>query len=192
MLTYLPASIGQLYALKHFDLSENHLTQLVLSICDLALLEKVEVKGNPLQRPPITIARQGVAAIRRYFQEIARAGEAVSNAARLVLLGHGESGKTSLQRGLRAGCANPAGFDERTIQLDIYSLLLGGRQETSLENQSINQVNDTAAREQVVISMWDLAGQPQYAAGLQPYIVSGSLYLLSTRNAGGRSGQGIW
>ena len=28
------------------------------------------------------------------------------------------------------------------------------------------------------MSMWDLAGQPQYAAGLQPYIVSGSLYLL--------------
>ena len=26
--------------------------------------------------------------------------------------------------------------------------------------------------------MWDLAGQPQYAAGLQPYMVSGSLYLL--------------
>ena len=31
---------------------------------------------------------------------------------------------------------------------------------------------------QVLMSMWDLAGQPQYAAGLQPYIVSGSLYLL--------------
>ena len=28
------------------------------------------------------------------------------------------------------------------------------------------------------MSMWDLAGQPQYAAGLQPYLVCGSLYLL--------------
>ena len=27
--------------------------------------------------------------------------------------------------------------------------------------------------------MWDLAGQAQYAAGLQPYIVPGSLYLLT-------------
>ena len=27
--------------------------------------------------------------------------------------------------------------------------------------------------------MWDLAGQPEYAAGLQPYIVPGSLYLLA-------------
>ena len=121
----------------------------MLSICDLNNLEKVELKNNPLQRPPIGTAKQGIGAIRRYFQEIARAGEAVSNAARLVLLGHGESGKTSLQRGLRAGMPSPAEVDERTIQLDIYSLLLGGANGT----------------EQVLISMWDLAGQPQYARG---------------------------
>ena len=161
-LTFLPASIGQLVSLKHLDLSENQLSQLVLSICDLANLEKIEVKNNPLQRPPIGTAKQGIGAIRRYFQEIARAGEAMSNAARLVLLGHGESGKTSLQRGLRAGTASPAEMDERTIQLDIYSMMLGG----------------TDGSEQILISMWDLAGQPQYAAGLQPYMVSGSLYLL--------------
>ena len=82
-------------------------------------------------------------------------------AARLVLLGHGESGKTSLQRGLRHGGPKPSEKDERTIQLDIYSLLLG---------EGANQV---------LMSMWDLAGQPQYAAGLQPYIVPGALYLLA-------------
>ena len=109
-------------------------------------------------------------AIRRYIQELARAGEAVSNAARLVLLGHGESGKTSLQRGLRAGTANPASFDERTIQLDIYSLLL---------ERPVPEGTPGGGTEQITVSMWDLAGQPQYAAGLQPYIVDGSLYLLT-------------
>ena len=92
--------------------------------------------------------------------EIARAGEAVSNAARLVLLGHGESGKTSLQRGLRAGMPSPAEVDERTIQLDIYSLLGGA--------------NGT---EQVLISMWTRR-PAAVRGGLQPYMVSGSLYLL--------------
>ena len=181
LLTYLPASIGQIFSLKHLDLSENQITQLVLSICDLALLEKIDVKGNPLQRPPIGIAKQGVPAIRRYFQGIATSGEVTSNAARLVLLGHGESGKTSLQRGLRAGCASPAEADERTIQLDIYSLLLGGTDMAAAgkDGAPAAPASDAAKdREQVIISMWDLAGQPQYAAGLQPYIVSGSLYLL--------------
>ena len=159
-ITYLPTAIGQLRSLKSFDLADNVLQRLEIAICDLRLLEKLELQGNPLQRPPLAIAKQGVPSIRRYFQDIAKSGETTSNAGRLVLLGHGESGKTSLQRGLRYGAPRPSEKDERTIQLDIYSLLLG------------------EGADQVLLSMWDLAGQPQYAAGLQPYIVSGSLYLL--------------
>ena len=161
-LTYLPTSIGQLHSLKHLDIAENKLSQLVLSICDLGALERIDVKDNPLQRPPLSLAKQGIAAIRRYFQELVKSGETTSYNARVVLLGHGESGKTSLQRGLRAGAARPAGKDERTIQLDIYSMAL-----------------NNAQGDQIMLSMWDLAGQPQYAAGLQPYIVPGSLYLLT-------------
>eukprot|EP00966_Prymnesium_polylepis_P104745 2426191-Prymnesium_polylepis.1 len=32
---------------------------------------------------------------------------------------------------------------------------------------------------EVELTMWDLAGQLEYAASLQPYIVPGSLYLLA-------------
>ena len=111
--------------MKHLDASENLLVSLEPSICDLFAVERLELKGNPLQKPPVAIARQGIGAIRRYFQELAASGETTSNGARLVLLGHGEAGKTSLQRGLRAGAPRPAAIDERTIQLDIYSLALG-------------------------------------------------------------------
>ena len=79
------------------------LTRLEFSLVELGMLEKLEVAGNPLQKPPLSLAKQGIQPIRRYFQELARSGEATSNAGRLVLLGHGETGKTSLQRGLRAG-----------------------------------------------------------------------------------------
>ena len=160
-LSVLPTSISQLKSLKHLDASENQLVNLEPSICDLIAIERLELKDNPLQRPPLTIAKQGIGAIRRYFQELAASGETPSNGARLVLLGHGEAGKTSLQRGLRAGMPRPAAIDERTIQLDIYSLIMG------------------EGTKQVVVSMWDLAGQAQYAAALQPYIVDGSLYLLT-------------
>jgi len=161
MLAYLPTALSQLRNLKHLDASENLLVSLEPSICDLVAVERLELKDNPLQKPPISIARQGIGAIRRYFQELAASGETTSNGARLVLLGHGEAGKTSLQRGLRAGAPRPAAIDERTIQLDIYSLIMG------------------EGTKQVVLSMWDLAGQAQYAAALQPYIVDGSLYLLT-------------
>ena len=162
-LTFLPTSISRLMSLKILDASDNKLASLDASICDLTNVEKLEFKDNPLQRPPATIARQGITAIRRYFVELAASGETPSNGARLVLLGHGEAGKTSLQRGLRARAPRPSAVDDRTIQLDIYSLVLG----------------EMGTPRQVVLSMWDLAGQPQYAAGLQPYIVDGSLYLLT-------------
>ena len=164
LLTYLPVSIGQLNSLKHLDVAENRLGALVLSVCNLKNLERIDVRDNPLQRPPLSLAKQGIAAIRRYFQELVKSGETTANTARLVLLGHGESGKTSLQRGLRAGAPRPAGKDERTIQLDIYSMAVG---------------DSTKENGHVLVSMWDLAGQPQYAAGLQPYIVPGSLYLMT-------------
>ena len=102
--------------------------KLVLNICDIGALERIDVKDNPLQRPPLSLAKQGIAAIRRYFQELVKSGETISYSARVVMLGHGESGKTSLQRGLRAGAARPAGKDERTIQLDIYSMALNDAQ----------------------------------------------------------------
>ena len=159
-LTYLPASIGQLISLKHLDVSENNIGQLELSICDCVKLDKFELKQNPLTKPPFSVAKNGIQAIRRYFQELAKSGEATSQGARLVLLGHGEAGKTSLQRGLRYGAPRPANKDERTVQLDIASLLLG---------ESGNQV---------LLSMWDLGGQMEYASLLQPYMVTGSLYLL--------------
>jgi len=160
-LTYLPDSIGQLRTLKSLDVSENKLTELPASFGLLRDTLKLSVSRNPLQRPPLSVARQGIDAIRRYFNELKKSGSTTSRAARLVLLGAGLAGKTSLQRGLRHGAARPAKLDERTIQLDIHTLPLG------------------SGAEQVVLSMWDLAGQPEYAAGLQPYIVPGSLYLLA-------------
>ena len=159
-LTYLPSSIGQLCFLKHLDISENLISQLEPCICDCAKLDRFEVKQNPLARPPLSLAKQGIASIRRYFQELSKSGEATSQGARLVLLGHGEAGKTSLQRGLRYGAPRPAEKDERTVQLDISTLVLG-------EGAS-----------QVILSMWDLGGQTHYASLLQPYIATGSLYLL--------------
>ena len=159
-LTYLPSSIGQLTSLKQLDVSENSISQLEINICSCVKLDKLELKQNPLTRPPFSIAKQGLQAIRRYFQELSKSGEATSQGSRLVFLGHGEAGKTSLQRGLRYGAPRPADKDERTVQLDISSLLVGD------------------GANQVLISMWDLGGQVHYASLLQPYIVTGSLYLL--------------
>ena len=99
------------HALKALDLSENKLTELPPSLGLLRDTLKLSVSRNPLQRPPAATARQGIGAIRKFFQEIVMTSQLAFHGARLVLLGHREAGKTSLQRALRLGPA-PAWFAE--------------------------------------------------------------------------------
>ena len=68
--------------------------------------------------------------------------------------GTGKAGKSSTLRGMIHGEARPFAPDERTVQLDIWTLALG-------EVPQGDGVDD----DRVVLSAWDFAGQPEYAAG---------------------------
>ena len=156
-------SLSQMVSLRSLDVEACALAELP-SISEMKSLRSLSWKKNPLQRPPASVAAQGLDAIRRYFDELERAGATISYAARLVLLGDGMAGKTSLQRGLaKGGTPSPTSVDARTIQLDITSL-------TFFENDP--------TQHEVTFSVWDLGGQVNYAAAQQPYIAPGSLYLI--------------
>ena len=94
-------SISLLASLRVLDVEACGLSELP-SITDLPALRELLCKKNPLQRPPASVCIRGLEAIRRYFSELESAGATRSRAARLVLLGDGMAGKTSLQRGLRS------------------------------------------------------------------------------------------
>ena len=70
-LTSLPAAIGDLTALITLVLRHNQLTSLPEAIGGLTTLTTlVLTPGNAgLQRPPLEVATQGVAAIRGYFEQ---------------------------------------------------------------------------------------------------------------------------
>lgn len=162
LLTSLPYSLAQLKNLKLLDASENLIQTLHPSICDLHAVERVELRDNPMARPPIAVARNGIGAIRKYFQEILLVNEMFSYGARLVMLGHTGCGKTSLQRSLRAGSTSDlAGHHESTSHVDIHSVAFG------------------EGAKQVSLSIWDLAGHVDYAPTIQPAIVEGALYVLA-------------
>ena len=67
LIRSLPPSIGGLRALQRLDLSENKLTELPSTVCELSDTLQLSVGRNPLEKPSIEQARQGVGAIRRYF-----------------------------------------------------------------------------------------------------------------------------
>ena len=85
-LAFLPESFAQLNELKTASLSDNRLQRLPPSIASgCCALEKLEVAHNPLQRPPITVVRQGVTAVRRFFQDLSRSGSLPARSGQLVL-----------------------------------------------------------------------------------------------------------
>ena len=164
-LAYLTPTVSQLRNLKYLDVSENMIQSLDPSIGDLHFAEKCEFNTNPLVNPPAAVARQGVPAIRKHFQEIVTSANIQTYRAHMVLIGHAGSGKTQLQTSLRKHAAGlkltkPPPY-ESTNHLTVEAVALG----------------EGARR--VMLSIWDLTGAPEHASGIQQYLAPGSIFLLA-------------
>ncbi|MEZ5673191.1 MAG: ADP-ribosylation factor-like protein [Thiotrichaceae bacterium] len=85
--------------LRRLDLDFNQLSVLPAGIAQLQYLRDLGLKDNPLKTPPYEIARDGMGAIRAYFNVLGDAPQSV-NELKVVLVGEGASGKTSLVKRL--------------------------------------------------------------------------------------------
>ena len=86
MLSSLPNVIGKLSALQKLDISENKLSELPISICELSEGLQLSVGRNPLERPSVEQARQGVGVIRRFFSWSPAKDDVVDDMSQLRLL----------------------------------------------------------------------------------------------------------
>ena len=75
--------------------------------------EGLIVEDCPLVRPTVEIARQGPEAVRNYFRELAAQGEDFLYEAKVLILGEGGSGKTSLLRACISPISNFPGKTRR-------------------------------------------------------------------------------
>jgi internalin A len=82
----------------------------------------LQVLGCPITNPPREIVRQGNEVILRYWKEQERVGKQKVNEARLLLVGQGESGKTTLKEKLRDRNAVMPESDATTKGIDIETL----------------------------------------------------------------------
>lgn len=95
----IPIGIKEISSLKVLDLSENQITNLPKEIVELPNLQEIHLRENPLVSPPIEIAEQGIHAIKNYFKDLEKGG--VTNyEAKLIFVGNGRSGKTSISKRL--------------------------------------------------------------------------------------------
>lgn len=121
----------------------------------------IHLKGCPLTNPPVEIVQQGNAAILNYFAELDQQGTTRLFEAKMLILGKGGSGKTSLLRRLYLPQETLPEECETTMGIDILPQYFSMRD-----------------GQQFRLNVWDFGGQEIYHATHQFFLTRRSLYVL--------------
>lgn len=122
---------------------------------------------NDITNPPIEIVRQGNEAIRRYFKKIKEEGLDYIYEAKLILVGEGSAGKTSLQRRLVNENSQLPEGDSRTRGIEVVDFEFGKGK--GIQSKKVH--------------IWDFGGQDVYYPVHRFFITENSVFVLlaSTR-----------
>ncbi len=158
-LTALPEQLSNLKQLQELRLINNHLTDLPASLNQYKYLAELDVQNNPLN-PELSVAyEQGIEAVRAYLRAKA-AAQITLNEAKLILVGEGEVGKSSLLGALRGdtwveGLPTTHGIEIKQVQV-------------------INKNNGV----EITLNGWDFGGQPVYRPTHQLFFSAPAVYLV--------------
>jgi Leucine-rich repeat (LRR) protein len=167
--------LEQLSKLAELDLRDNQIGDLspLLPLIKKGILvywghiyvdrKGIHLFGNPLTTPPPEIVQQGNAAILQYFEDLEKEGEDQIYEAKLILIGEGGAGKTSLCRKLFDPEAPLPQEKERTRGIDIHPLYF-----------AIPGKEDKQFR----LNIWDFGGQGKYQSAHSFFYTHRSLYVL--------------
>lgn len=164
-LTSVPAEIGQLTALAILGISGNQLTIIPPEITQLTKLKYLSFRNNPnLSIPPEIVAQAGNAqSILDYLRQHQVETYRPLNEAKLILVGQGGVGKTSLVKRLMG-----QDFDEAENQTEGINI----------ETWSLDVVRPRQGVVPVALNIWDFGGQEIMHATHQFFLTRRSLYLL--------------
>lgn len=124
----------------------------------------INLYENPISIPPLEVIKEGNEAIIKFFEDIERQGKDYLYEAKLLIVGEGESGKTTLAWKLKdIEAPMPKKEDDRTRGIDIAPL----------------EIDNIALPEKPFrMNVWDFGGQEIYHATHQFFLTKRSLYLI--------------
>lgn len=159
-LTTLPESIGRLACLSIIDLGFNPLTSLPESIGRLKSLQTIKVHPADKLAPEIQAAdQQGDSFLISFLQELSTDAATIREA-KLVFIGEGAAGKSSLLAALRG-----EQFDAQrstTHGVEVKQLIL-----------------ETPEGEAITLNSWDFGGQKAYQPTHQLFFTAPAVYVVA-------------
>ncbi len=165
-LTNLPESLGNLTSLNKLYLYKNQLRSLPKSLGNLTSLNELYLRGNPLQEPPLEVASKGIEEIKKYFQQLRKEGEDYIYEAKLLIVGEGGAGKTTLANKILDPEYQLQESEPTTEGIDVIKWSF------PLPDQE----------REFKVNIWDFGGQEIYHATHQFFLTKRSLYTLVADN----------
>ncbi|AUB38178.1 GTPase SAR1 family domain [Nostoc flagelliforme CCNUN1] len=159
-ITTLPEAIAKLQQLTKLNLSYNQLTTLPEAITKLQQLTSLDLSHNTIEKPPPEILAKGIKAIQNYFRQLEVEGTDYLYEAKLLIVGEGGAGKTTLAKKI----------EDQNYQL---------REENSTKGIEVIQWRFPMENEREFrVNIWDFGGQEIYHATHQFFLTKRSLYVL--------------
>ncbi len=165
-LSALPESVGKLNKLESLYLNNNQLSALPESVGKLTNLFSLYLTDNPLKSPPLEIAENGAGAMTSYFESL-KDGEQTLSEVKLLFIGEGAAGKTSLVKQITGQKFNKKESQTHGINIRRWKPCENG-QEASTANLS----------DETTLHFWDFGGQEIMHATHQFFLSSRSIYVL--------------
>ncbi|HEY6285032.1 MAG TPA: COR domain-containing protein, partial [Ktedonobacteraceae bacterium] len=157
-LNQLPFEIGQLTNLQELNLNNNPLGQLPPELGHLTNLQTLNVSDVPtLQTPPPEIITKGTADILAFLREL-QESSTPRYESKLLLVGEGGTGKSSILRALRNDTFDSNLSTTHGIEVDRLQL--------------------SSAHHEIMLNTWDFGGQQIYHATHQFFLTKRSLYIV--------------
>ena len=159
-LTQVPVELGQLSNLQTLNLHNNQLPRYLLNCLNSPISKHFYLHTNQLLTPPAEIITQGTQAILTFLREIQK-HSVQRYETKLILIGEGGTGKSSLLLSLRGKPFDSTLSITHGIEVDTLTL-----PHPSKANQTLH------------LNTWDFGGQHVYHATHQFFLTRRSLYLV--------------